>query len=161
MWQVAFGAVDCTTETAVCGQHDVTGYPTFKYFNYGKDGQKYTGGREVSVVLAYMCQGSHGDWITWKMKMVMEKSWNMENWPKSHGILLSVIEFYQFCPQMYQSCMFFATTKKLTIDLESLHFATCSVKCRICKITKRDGHEKLTNVHGKVMENILSTLWEP
>ena len=25
-------------------------------------------------------QGSQGDWKTWKM--VMEKSWNMKNWPK-------------------------------------------------------------------------------
>ena len=27
-------------------------------------------------------QGFHGDWKTLKMKMVMEKSWNMKNWPK-------------------------------------------------------------------------------
>ena len=27
-------------------------------------------------------QGSLGDWKTWKMKMVMEKSWNMKKWPK-------------------------------------------------------------------------------
>ena len=27
-------------------------------------------------------EGSHGDWKTWKTKMVMEKSWNMKNWPK-------------------------------------------------------------------------------
>ena len=39
-------------------------------------------------------QVSHRDWKTWKMKMVMEKPWNMKNWPKvidfviSHGILL-------------------------------------------------------------------------
>ena len=39
-------------------------------------------------------QGSHGDW---KMKMVMEKSWNMKTWLKvmvSHGILLNL---YLFC----------------------------------------------------------------
>ena len=34
-------------------------------------------------------QGSHGDWKTWKMKMVVEKSWNMKNWP-------TVME-YVFC----------------------------------------------------------------
>ena len=26
-------------------------------------------------------QGSHRDWKTWKMKMVMEKSWNIKKWP--------------------------------------------------------------------------------
>ena len=45
--QVAYLAVDCTTEAGVCSAHEVTGYPTFKYFNYGKNAQKYSGGREV------------------------------------------------------------------------------------------------------------------
>ena len=31
------------------------------------------------------------------MKMVMEKSWNMENWPKVMEFCDSVIEFYKFC----------------------------------------------------------------
>ena len=43
-------------------------------------------------------QGSHGDWKTWKMKMVMEKSL------KSHGTKVmeccdSDMEFDQFCHQ--------------------------------------------------------------
>ena len=45
--QVAFAAIDCTKYQSVCSAHDVSGYPTFKYFNYGKNAQKYTGGREV------------------------------------------------------------------------------------------------------------------
>ena len=44
-----------------------------------------------------------------------------EKLPKSHGSLLSLMEFYQFC-------MFFATTKKLSIDVESLHFSAFSAK---------------------------------
>jgi hypothetical protein len=47
--QVLFGAVDCTTQQAICSAHDVTGYPTFKYFNYYKNAQKYMGGREVTT----------------------------------------------------------------------------------------------------------------
>ena len=53
------------------------------------------------------------------MNMVMEKSWNMKNWPKvmdfviSHGIL----------PISPQNCTKFAhylaTTKKSSIDIES------------------------------------------
>ena len=46
-------------------------------------------------------QGSHGDWKTWKMKMVMEKSWNMKNWPKVMEFCDSVMEFYQFAPNLY------------------------------------------------------------
>ena len=44
---------------------------------------------------------------------VMER----EKLAKSHGIL-SVMEFYQFCPKMYQICMFFTATKKLSIDVK-------------------------------------------
>ena len=36
-------------------------------------------------------QGPHRDWKTWKMKMVMEKSWNMKNWP----------EVVEFCDQSW------------------------------------------------------------
>ena len=45
-----FGAVDCTTQQGICKAHDVTGYPTFKYFNYNKNPQKYMGGREVGML---------------------------------------------------------------------------------------------------------------
>jgi hypothetical protein len=48
--QVAFAAVDCTKHSALCQSNDVSGYPTFKYFNYGKNDIKYTGGREVKTV---------------------------------------------------------------------------------------------------------------
>ena len=59
---------------------------------------------------------------------------------------LSVMEFYQFGPHI-----FWVTTKKLSSDLESLHFLMFSAKCRKCKIGKRDGQGK----------DILSSLWEP
>ena len=75
-----------------------------------------------------------------------------EKLAKSHVMLLSVMELYQFCPKMYQVCVIFGATKKLSIDVESLHFRTFSTKRRECKIMKRDGHEKLTNGHGKVMK---------
>ena len=61
--------------------------------------------RQVSMLLtkctqyAYPRQGSHGDWKTWKMKMVIEKSWNVKKWPKVIQFCDSVMEFYQFCPQ--------------------------------------------------------------
>ena len=57
--------------------------------------------------------------------MVMEKSWNVKNWPKVMELCLSVMEFYQFCPKMYQICMCFTATKKLSIDVKKKsHFQT-------------------------------------
>ncbi|KAL8572134.1 hypothetical protein ACOMHN_052931 [Nucella lapillus] len=52
--KVMFGAVDCTTQQGVCSAHDVTGYPTFKYFNYNKNTQKYMGGREENDFVNFM-----------------------------------------------------------------------------------------------------------
>nr|UMA82692.1 venom-related protein disulfide isomerase [Conus ebraeus] len=52
--KVMFGAVDCTTQQGVCSAHDVTGYPTFKYFNYNKNSQKYMGGREENDFVNFM-----------------------------------------------------------------------------------------------------------
>ena len=104
-------------------------------------------------------QGFHRDWKTWKtwkMTMVMEKSWNMKNWPK---IKFQSWDFTNFASKMYQICMFFATSKKLSIDVESLRFQTYSAKCRKCKIAKREDYGKLTNGHGKVMDkNIVKSV---
>ncbi|XP_005094049.1 protein disulfide-isomerase A5 [Aplysia californica] len=52
--KVAFAAVDCTSQTGSCSSNDVTGYPTFKYFNYGKNSQKYMGGRNENDFVAFM-----------------------------------------------------------------------------------------------------------
>lgn len=50
---VAFGAVDCTTEKDLCAAHDITGYPTIKYFSYfDKQVKDYTYGRKVRIVLS-------------------------------------------------------------------------------------------------------------
>ena len=92
------------------------------------------------------------------MKMVIEKSLNMKNWPKvmefcdqswnfviSHGILLNL-------PSNFIKFVCFVTAKKFSRGLESLHFPMFSPKCRECKIGKRDGHGKSRNGHGKVVE---------
>ncbi|KAL5009597.1 hypothetical protein ScPMuIL_011902 [Solemya velum] len=52
--KVAFAAIDCTDHSTLCSSHDVTGYPTFKYFNYGKNPQKYMGGREEADFVNFM-----------------------------------------------------------------------------------------------------------
>ena len=57
-------------------------------------------------------------------------------------------------------CIFVATTKKLNIVVESLHFPTYFCKTE-CKIGKRDGHEIQEMVIEKSWKNTLSSLWTP
>ena len=93
------------------------------------------------------------------MKMVMEKSWKIDqkswNCIFTHGIL----------PILPQNCIIFvcifSTTKNLSIDVKSQHFLKFSRKHRKCKIAKRDGHGKLSNGHGKVMETFCQVCGSP
>ena len=88
------------------------------------------------------------------MFLPMEMSWNMKNWPKVMefcdqlwNLTNFVPELYQrhtcIGPSLYQICIFFVTTKKLSSDLESLHFPTFSAKRPKCKIGKRNGHGQI------------------
>jgi len=52
--KVSFAAVDCTKHNPVCQAHEVQGFPTFKYFNYGKNPTPYEGGREEKDFIAFM-----------------------------------------------------------------------------------------------------------
>jgi len=48
---VVIADVDCTVETDVCSDHDVSGYPTIKYFKDGdKKGESYSGGRDFDAL---------------------------------------------------------------------------------------------------------------
>lgn len=52
--KIAYAAVDCTVQTSVCNQYDVNGYPTLRYFNYGKKDFKYMGGRKAKDFMQFM-----------------------------------------------------------------------------------------------------------
>ena len=52
--KTSFTAVDCTKFDTVCTQYDVTGYPTFLYFNYGKNHAPYQGERSSSGFSEFM-----------------------------------------------------------------------------------------------------------
>ena len=52
--KVTFAAVDCTKYTALCASNDVQGYPTIKYFNYGKNSFKYMGPRTAESFIDFM-----------------------------------------------------------------------------------------------------------
>ena len=49
--------------------------------------------------------------------MVNEKSWNMKNWPKVMEFCYQSRKCNNFAPKMYQICILFAVTKKLSIDV--------------------------------------------
>ena len=52
--KVAFAALDCTQYQSLCTQHDVTCFPTFKYFNCGKKDFRYNGGRTETDFVEFM-----------------------------------------------------------------------------------------------------------
>ena len=74
--------------------------------------------------------GSHGDWKTWKMKVVMVKSWNMKNKQKVWEFCDQSWNFTNFAPEFDQNYAFFADVKKCSISRKSA-FPTFSGKCQI------------------------------
>jgi len=50
----AFAAVDCTKYSKICDQFSVPGFPTFRYFSYGKNDFPYEGGRTEENFIAFM-----------------------------------------------------------------------------------------------------------
>ena len=52
--KTVFAALDCTRFPPVCDQHKVTGFPTFKYFNFGKIGYRYQGPRSEEGFVEFM-----------------------------------------------------------------------------------------------------------
>ena len=91
--------------------------------------------------------------------MVMEKSWNMKNWPKVMEFCDHSWNFTNFPKELYQICMFLVATKKLINNLESPHFPKFSAKCR--ESGRKIVMENQEMVMEKSWKNILSSLWEP
>ena len=52
--KTSFAAVDCTKYPSTCTSHDVQGYPTIVYFNYGKKSFKYMGPRTEAGFVEFM-----------------------------------------------------------------------------------------------------------
>ncbi|KAL4218401.1 Thioredoxin domain-containing protein 5 [Mactra antiquata] len=52
--EVTIGKVDCTQQSALCADHGVRGYPTVKFFNKNKEGDKYAGARSLDSFKAYI-----------------------------------------------------------------------------------------------------------
>ncbi len=52
--KTVFAAVDCTLYKSVCDMYSVTGYPTIKYFNFGKKATAYNGARTEEGFTTFM-----------------------------------------------------------------------------------------------------------
>jgi len=53
--RVKIAKVDCTTDSAICSEHDVTGYPTLKFFKVGEnEGIKFRGTRDLPSLTAFI-----------------------------------------------------------------------------------------------------------
>ena len=79
---VLIGDVDCTVETDLCSEYDVSGYPTIKYFTPETDekGDSYNGGRDFDALKAHVvdnlevkCQADSGEGCSDKEKGYIEK----------------------------------------------------------------------------------------
>ncbi|XP_018017538.1 thioredoxin domain-containing protein 5 homolog [Hyalella azteca] len=53
---VGVARVDCTQQTALCSQHQVTGYPTLKFFKEAEDNLKYKGARSLPELVKFVKQ---------------------------------------------------------------------------------------------------------
>lgn len=52
---IKIAKVDCTTDSAVCTEHEVTGYPTLKFFKAGENtGTKYKGTRDLPSLVSFL-----------------------------------------------------------------------------------------------------------
>nr|XP_047136402.1 probable protein disulfide-isomerase A4 isoform X1 [Hydra vulgaris] len=52
--KITFAGVDCTVHDALCKSYEVSGYPTFRYFLYGKKDFVYKGGNTKENFIAFM-----------------------------------------------------------------------------------------------------------
>uniref|UniRef100_T1JB49 Flavin-containing monooxygenase n=1 Tax=Strigamia maritima TaxID=126957 RepID=T1JB49_STRMM len=53
---VTIAKVDCTVDTDLCSEEDVTGYPTIKYFPVGKESVRYKGSRDLDSLVNFLKQ---------------------------------------------------------------------------------------------------------
>lgn len=52
---IKIAKVDCTTDSSICSDHDVTGYPTLKFFKVGStEGVKFRGTRDLPTLTTFI-----------------------------------------------------------------------------------------------------------
>jgi thioredoxin domain-containing protein 5 len=52
---IKIAKVDCTADSSLCSEHDVTGYPTLKFFKVGSsEGVKFRGTRDLPTLTTFI-----------------------------------------------------------------------------------------------------------
>lgn len=52
---IRIAKVDCTVDKDICSEHDVTGYPTLKFFKAGiSEGVKFKGTRDLPSLTSFI-----------------------------------------------------------------------------------------------------------
>ena len=90
--------------------------------------------------IMYIIQGSHGDWKTWEMKMVMEKSWNF------------VIQSWN-CPQFVLNLYFWSPLR----NKAAIEISQNIVNSKLGREMVMENLEMVMENHGK----IFCQVWEP
>lgn len=60
--QVVIARVDCTKEDSLCSQHDITSYPTIRFFKQGEEGEtsvKFSGTRDMTTFSEFLNNQLH------------------------------------------------------------------------------------------------------
>ena len=79
--------------------------------------------------------------------MVLEKSWNVQYWQRVMEFCYQSWNFTNFPPKLYEMCMSFAATKKISIRVEVCIFQCFLQNASNMENDNRDGHGKLKNGH--------------
>ncbi|ESO94095.1 hypothetical protein LOTGIDRAFT_145171 [Lottia gigantea] len=58
---VTIAMVDCTDETPLCAEHEITGYPTLKYFHNPTDFVRYKSGRDIQSLKSFVEEQQQAD----------------------------------------------------------------------------------------------------
>ncbi|XP_052822919.1 protein disulfide-isomerase A5 isoform X1 [Octopus bimaculoides] len=117
--KLAICAVDCTEHTSLCTAHDVKGYPTLKYFNYGKNPQDYMGGRTTTDFVNFLKSPNAPPTPEPVPKMSpQEEFWLKEVGPSFKDvILLSSTSFDHFISENPSALVFFYSRKRPDTEL--------------------------------------------
>ena len=120
----------------------------------GRTNGLLTGGRGQFYISGKEKQGSNRDWKTWKMKVVIEKSWNINYWQKviefcdqSKNLPILLLNFTKFV-------VFFADIKKFSISYILRKMAAQNLSREAIVKIQETVMEKSRKSHGKIVHKV-------
>lgn len=72
--QIAFCAVDCTKAQSLCKEFDISGYPTIKYFSFGKFVADYESARTVRKFNKHFDREKEDFIVYWNLNSLLGRS---------------------------------------------------------------------------------------